>query len=114
MVEFSENYGSILDCPAEFVSCGTISSVLFFSENFGNINIINTFTYISNGSCGSLKGKSQSKFVTKEFVPHFDLNDISIVFFGVVLVWIGFGTLFELNNGSERIVSPYLTGGTVR
>lgn len=114
MIESYENYGSILDFPTEIVDCGGIWCLLFFQENFGCIGIVNTFAYVSNGSCGSLKGKSQNKFVSKEFVPHLDLNDVSIIFFGVILVWIGFGTLFELDNGSERIVSPYLTGGSVR
>lgn len=114
MIESYENYGSILDSPTEIIDCGGVWCFLFSPEDFGGIFIINTFAYVSNGSCGSLNGKSHNKFVSKEFVPHLDLNDVSIIFFGVILVWIGFGTLFELDNGSERIASPYLTGGTVR
>jgi len=114
MTEFSDNYGSILDSPTEIINCGGIWCVLFCSENLGDVIVINTFVYTSSGSCGSLKGKSKSEFIIKEFVPHFDLNDITIVFFGIVLTWIGFGTVFEIDNGNERTVSPYLTGGTVR
>jgi hypothetical protein len=114
MLESSDNYGSISDSPTEIIDCGGVWCVLFCLENFGTVNIVNTFSYIANGSCGSLNGKSDNKFIIKEFVPHYDLNDDAIVFIGIILTWIGFGTVFELNNGSERTVSPYLTGGTVR
>jgi hypothetical protein len=114
MAEFSDNYGSIVDSPTEIIDCGGTWCILFCSENLGDVKVVNTFTYTSSGSCGSLKGKSENNFISKEFVPYFDLNDITIVFFGIVLTWIGFGTVFEINNGSERTVSPYLTGGTVR
>lgn len=114
MVDVSDNYGSILDSPTEKVDCGGVWSIFCCLENLGDINFINSFSYVSSGSCGTLKGKSENNFVVKEFVPHFDLNDITIVFFGIVLTWIGFGTAFEIKNGSERTISPYLTGGTVR
>jgi hypothetical protein len=114
MIEFSDNYGSITDSPTEIVDCGGVWCVFYCLENLGNIIVINTFEYISNGSCGFLKGKSETKLVVQEFVPYFDLNDINIVFFGIILTWIGFGTAFEIKNGNERTISPYLTGGTVR
>jgi hypothetical protein len=114
MAEVSDNYGSILDCPTEKVDCGGVWSVFYCLENLGDIFFINSFSYVSSGSCGSIKGKSENNFVIKEFISYFDLNDINIVFFGIVLIWIGFGTAFEIENGNERIISPYLTGGTVR
>lgn len=114
MLEVSDNYGSISDSPTERINCGGIWGVFYCLENLGDINIINSFSYVSSGSCGSLRGKSENNFVVKEFVPHIDLNDIAIVYFGIVLTWIGFGTVFEIKNGTERTVSPYLTGGTVR
>lgn len=114
MIDASDNYGNILDSPTERIDCGGIWCVLFCLESLGDIKVVNIFVYESSGSCGSFKGKSETKLVAKEFSPHFDLNDITIVFFGIVLTWIGFGTVFEINNGSERTVSPYLTGGTVR
>lgn len=114
MVEVSDNYGSILDFPTEKVDCGGVWSVFYCLENLGDIFFINSFSYVSSGSCGSIKGKSENNFVIKEFISYFDLNDITIVFLGIVLIWIGFGTAFEIENGNERIISPYLTGGTVR
>lgn len=114
MIEFSDDYGTISDSPTDNVDCGGIFGVFQISENLGSIILINVFSYTSSGSCGSIKGKSQHTFTIKEFVPHEDLNDIVIIFFGIILTWIGSGTAFELDNGSERMVSPYLTGGTVR
>jgi hypothetical protein len=114
MIEFSDNYGSIIDSPTEIIDCGGVWCVFYCLENLGDIRVINTFTYTSNGSCRFLKGKSETKLILQEFVPHFDLNDTTIVFFGIILTWIGFGTAFEIKNGSERTISPYLTGGTVR
>ena len=114
MVEFSDNYGNVLESPAERIDCGGIWCVSFCLENLGCIFIINSFSYVANGSLCTLKGKSESKFVAKEFVDYIDLNDNTIVFFGIVLTWIGFGTVFEIKNGHERTVSPYLSAGTVR
>ena len=64
----------------------------------------------------SIKIGGESVVVVKisPFVPHEDLNTCEIIYCGIVLTWIGFGTVFELNNGSERITSPYLSSGTVR
>jgi hypothetical protein len=114
MIEFSDNYGTIDRLPTEVIDCGGVWCVLYCLENLGDIRVINTFAYTSNGSCGSLKGKSETKLVVQEFIIHFDLNDDTIVFFGIILTWIGSGTVFEIDNGSERTVSPYLTGGTLR
>jgi hypothetical protein len=114
MAEVSDNYGTILDSPTEKNDCGGVWSIFYCLENLGDIFIINSFSYTSSGSCGSIKGKSENNFIVNHFIPHFDLNDITIVFFGIVLTWIGFGTAFEIKNGSERTISPYLTGGTVR
>jgi len=116
MIEFSDNYGTIDHLPTEVIDCGGVWCVLYCSENLGNLIIINTFSFTSDGLCGSLKAKGQSDTVCvyNEFVIHYDLNDDTIVFFGIILTWIGSGTVFEIGNGSERTVSPYLTGGTVR
>jgi len=59
-------------------------------------------------------GESITVVKISPFVPHEDLNTCEIIYCGIVLTWIGFGTVFELDNGSERITSPYLSSGTVR
>jgi len=59
-------------------------------------------------------GKSQVVVEVSLFEPHEDLNSDEIIYCGVILTWIGFGTAFEIDNGSERIISPYLSSGTVR
>jgi len=60
-----------------------------------------------------LKGSSITRKVSI-FVPYVDLNHMGIVYCGIVIRWIGFGTAFELDNGIERVISPYLASGTVR
>lgn len=114
MADFSDNYGTIIDSSTEIIDCGGVWCVSFCLENLGNIFIVNSFSYTASGSCCMLKGKSESKFLIKEFTPYSNLNDDTIVFFGIILTWIGFGTAFEIKNGNERTVSPYLAAGTVR
>jgi len=116
MVDSFDNYGCIDSSPTEIIDCGGIWCVFFCLEDLGTINFFNTFSYTSDGECDFFKVSGQSKTICikKEFVPHLDLNDFDIIFCGIVLRWIGFGTAFEISNGIERIVSPYLASGTVR
>jgi hypothetical protein len=59
-------------------------------------------------------GEAKPILNVSKFVAHEDLNVDEIIYCGIILTWIGFGTVFELGNGSERITSPYLASGTVR
>jgi hypothetical protein len=107
----SEDLGSITTPPDEVRDYGTLDS---FSTP--------TTCFIATGGIpnedrktGIIKivGESISKKIT-QFKSYQDLNSLEIVYCGIVLTWIGFGTVFELDNGSERIASPYLSSGTVR
>jgi hypothetical protein len=122
MINFSEDYGSIVDIPTEIIDGGNIptrksNSSLEESceEDEENKFSPNCFSYCSNGTINSFKIKGSSQYTFKKlFVAIKNLNENSIVFFGIILTWIGFGTLFEIDNGLERIVSPYKSSGTIR
>lgn len=110
-----EDYGTILEDPAEVLDAGYLFAV-------NNNNIIKTdnqtsvtcFSYYSSG-----ESKKKTFKVVGSSAVNFarivdscrDLNEDCIVFFGIILTWIGFGTLFEIENGLERSVSPNLVAG---
>lgn len=117
MQNFPEDYGSIIDPPTEIIDCGGIpvKKDNDLEEEEEEKPLPNSFSYCSTGKTESfkIKGSSKNNF-TAIFANIEDLNEDAIVFFGIILTWIGFGTAFEIDNGSERIVSPYLASGTVR
>lgn len=106
-----EDFGYIDQCVDEIVDHGSIENDLGPRTCFiANVGISKD----KNGKTGlKIKGSSITKKVSN-FVPYVNLNDMDIVYCGIILRWIGFGTAFEFDNGIERIVSPYLASGTVR
>lgn len=120
MLRVPDDYGSIADPVTEIVDCGGMSvekndSNSEEDEEEDHKNLSNTFSYCSTGKGSSLKVKGNSKTTFVEiFKIYLDLNEDSIVFCGIILTWIGFGTVFEIDNGLERTVSPYLASGRVR
>lgn len=109
-----EDYGVLNTLPNEVFDCGN----LYFNQNeeleHEEVLLIADEQVIT--SCSLFKVSGKSKVIVEEsaFDNYSDLNSDDIVYCGIILTWIGFGTAFELDNGSERIISPYLTGGTVR
>jgi len=119
MQRVPDDYGSIADPVTEIVDCGAMptqkNNLCEEDEEEDHKNLSNTFSYCSTGKGSSLKVKGNSKIIFVEiFEEYKNLNEDVIVFCGIILTWIGFGTLFEIDNGLERIVSPYLASGTVR
>ena len=114
---FPDDYGSIVDAVTEIVDCGGIPTKKDdnLEEEEEEKPLPNSFSYCSTGKTSSfkIKGSSKSRFSSVFSIVQ-DLNEDTIVFFGIILTWIGFGTLFEMDNGMERVVSPYLSSGTVR
>lgn len=109
-----EDYGVLNTLPNEVFDCGN----LYVNENEKLENeevlFIVDEQVITSCSLFKLSGKSKVVLEESDFNNISDLNSDDIVYCGIILTWIGFGTVFELDNGSERIVSPYLTGGSVR
>jgi hypothetical protein len=58
--------------------------------------------------------KSKSKKVSAEFIKLENLNKKSIIFYGIILTWYGYGTVFELCNGLKRQVIPDVSGGGLK
>jgi hypothetical protein len=107
-----EDYGTVSDPADETFDCGDLGKVVENDEEKYTVDQISRID--SNNLIAKVKGKSVNKFERSIFTPHENLNIDSIVFCGIILTWIGVGSAFELDNGSERVVAPYLTGGTVR
>lgn len=107
-----EDYGDVSDPSDETFDCGDLSEVIDTEDEKYTVDQISRIE--STNLIIKVKGKSKNKFKKSVFTPHENLNIDSIVFCGIVLTWIGVGSAFELDNGYERIIAPYLTGGTVR
>jgi hypothetical protein len=111
LYHLEEDYGTIDSPPDEMVDNGNLNDEVDYEEN----EIISEPGEIKNNcSLFKVRGKSIAKKISSPFASRKDLNTDDIVFSGIVLMWIGFGTAFELDNGSERISCPYLASGTAR
>ena len=105
--------------------CGVLSSPVGVGVDYGNISDIIDETqdfYIITCSetlrpFGTIKIKqdikSRFKKVSSGFVKLENLNKKSIIFYGIILTWYGYGTVFELCNGLKRQVIPDVSGGGV-
>lgn len=109
-----EDNGDLNTPPDEFFDGGNLGSEN--KEEEKNTDILDISNEEVVRSCSLFKVRGESKTIVKVsvFSNHEDLNTDDIVYCGIILTWIGFGTAFELNNGSERIISPYLNSGTAR
>ena len=109
-----EDYGVVNTLPSEVFDCGNL--YINQNEELQNEEVLFIVDEQVLCSCSLFKISGKSKVIVEEsnYKNYSDLNSDDIVYCGIILTWIGFGTLFELDNGCERIVSPYLTGGSVR
>jgi hypothetical protein len=112
-----EDYGDLDTPPDEFFDGGNLeddkSKKEHKDDDILDISHENE-TITSSCSLFKVKGSSKTNFKVSIFKSYEDLNVDDIIFSGIILTWIGFGTVFEIDNGSERIISPYLTSGTAR
>lgn len=106
-----DDYGSIDSPPDEVEDAGSLEDPVEYDDAE---NCLAPQNISCNGSLFKIKGKSETKHFKKEFSPHCNLNTDDIVFCGIVLTWVGFGTVFELDNGLEREVCPYINSGVTR
>jgi hypothetical protein len=109
-----EDYGTILEDPAEVLDAGYLCVVDNNIIKTDNQTSVTCFSYYSSGESKKktfkVIGSSTINFA-RIVNPCKNLNEDCIVFFGIILTWIGFGTLFEIENGLERSVSPNLVAG---
>lgn len=106
-----EDFGNINEAPDEILDYGMLDSISHPTRCFVVIAGVDKNKHGRTGL--KIKGSSSSRKISN-FTQYDDLNHMSIVYCGIVIRWIGFGTAFEFDNGIERIVSPYLSSGTVR
>jgi hypothetical protein len=106
-----EDLGQICEVVNEFVDYGLIDDAYCPTTCYvANVGV----TKDKNGRTGlKIKGVSITLRIIA-FNPYKDLNSMDIIYYGIIIRWIGCGTVFELDNGTERIVSPYLSTGTTR
>lgn len=112
--EYSENsFGSILESPNEVFDCGKITNTIEESENYFLISCKSTL--LPFGSIKVSKQKTQSKYkvISSFFIRLDKINKKSIILDGLILNWIGYGTVFEFDNGLERQVIPDVSGGGI-
>lgn len=109
-----EDYGTILEDPIEVIDAGHLCSIDNNIIKTDNQTSVTVFSYHSSGvskkKAFKVIGSSSINFA-RIVGSCRDLNEDCIVFLGIILTWIGFGTLFEIENGLERSVSPNLVAG---
>jgi hypothetical protein len=106
--------------------CGFLSSSVSVGVDYGGISdvveeIQDSYVVTCSETLqpfGTIKikqnTKSKSKKVSAEFIKLENLNKKSIIFYGIILTWYGYGTVFELCNGLERQVIPDVSGGGLK
>jgi hypothetical protein len=106
--------------------CGVLSSSVSVGVDYGGISdvaeeIQDSYVVTCSETLqpfGTIKikqnTKSKSKKVSAEFIKLENLNKKSIIFYGIILTWYGYGTVFELCNGLERQVIPDVSGGGLK
>ena len=106
-----EDFGFISSSPSVSEDYQQISSASATSEDW--FVITSTFTQIPFGSIGNISGtaeeRSSNKFDASGTIQVSKTLDENVTF-----TWAGTGTLFEIGNGLERSLSPYVSSGTVR
>ena len=106
-----EDFGFIASSPSVSEDYQQISSASTTSEDW--FVITSTFTQIPFGSIGNISGTaeegSSNKFDASGTIQVSKTLDENVTF-----TWAGTGTLFEIGNGLERSLSPYVSSGTVR
>jgi hypothetical protein len=103
---------------------GSITSSLDDSEDYQQIStlytsqddwyvITNTSTQIPFGSIGNISGSATER-ETNIYEAQGSIEISEIVDTNVTFTWVGNGTLFEIGNGLERTLNPYISSGTLR
>jgi hypothetical protein len=106
---FQEDFGTITNSSWETDDCGNITNITVDSEN--HYEIAHNETLIPFGSIKVFGNKTKYTKKTSIFKKYIDLNLKSIIFYGIVLRWIGFSIIFQLSGDLKRKVIPDVSGG---
>lgn len=108
--EYSEDIcGLITSIPSELFDCGKITDNSEIKEDYYTVYCSTTLHPF--GSIKIESAKTKFKKVSVQFRKLEDLNHRSIVFYGIIINWIGFNIIFESNSSLKRQVIPDVSGG---
>jgi hypothetical protein len=106
-----EDFGSIISSPSDSEDYQQISTSSTSQEDW--FVITNSETQISFGSIGTLTGSAE-ELISNNYDGQGFTTISSSITNNVTFVWAGNGTLFEIGNGLERTLRPYVSSGTLR
>ena len=108
--EYSQaDSGFLTDSSWEVIDCGTLVETTESNDDFYDITCNETLTPF--GGVKVSGGNTKYKKTNSVFKKYLDLNSRSIVFYGIVLRWVGFSVIFQLSNDAKRDVIPDVSGG---
>jgi len=113
--------------PYSTVDHGLISSAVTQTEDIGSVSdpnptfdfFDNLFGFISITESISPFGvinisTSATSAITISQVGSGSIPTVGVLNENIIFTWVGFGTVFEIANGLERVVNPYVASGTLR
>ena len=106
---FEDICGLITSTPREFFDCGKITDNSEIKEDYYVVN--SSTTLYPFGSIKIQSIKTKFKKVSAEFRKFGDLNHRSIIFYGIIINWIGFNVIFESDSSLKRQVITDISGG---
>lgn len=108
----TEDCGFISSSIGSGLDCGNINGLVKENQDFYTVTCSETL--LPFGTI-KIKQNTKSKFkkVSSEFIRLENLNKKSIILYGIIFTWYGYGTVFELCNGLERQVVPDVSGGGI-
>ena len=111
---YSEEFcGTLQDSSEEVFDCGKISNSVAEKEDYSPITNKETLTPFGGVKITNKNTKAKTKRVSSFSNRLYNINNRSIILNGLIINWIGYGTVFEINNGLDRLVIPDKSGGGV-
>jgi len=108
-----ETCGLLSTTSDEVFDCGGISNSTTDTEDYSLITNTETLTPFGGLKITNNNTKATTKRISSFSNRLYNVNNKSIILNGLIINWIGFGTLVELDNGLDRLVIPDKSGGGV-
>jgi len=105
-----DSYGLLFESTSETFDCGKITDNCEENENYFLINYSESLIPFGKIKLSRII-KSNTKKVSSFFIKLEKINKKSINLNGLIFNWIGYGTVFEFDNGLERQLIPDVSGG---
>jgi hypothetical protein len=107
-----EDFGFISSSPSVTEDNGQISTPVSSTDDW--FSITSTETQIPFGSIGTISGTAEEKSSNVYNSDTLLIELTETILDNITFVWVGNGTLFEIGNGLERTLRPYVSSGTLR